>query len=180
MNILIQNSVKSEQAKIGMPAPDFTLFNERGEGWRLSKQLGRVTALLFYPKSETLVCTKQMCSLRDHWSDYIETKAVIVGISPGTADEHVGFAEHHRLPLPLLADPDRRITKIYSSHWLLPVSFTRAIVVVDAKGIIRFRRVMLRAFRPTDFQVLTAIYEAKTESVIESHQLLSKSHQDRN
>lgn len=162
-----------------MKAPDFALINEKGEEWRLSEQLGRVTALLFYPKSETLVCTKQMCSVRDHWTDYLETRAAVVGISPGTANELQSFAEHHRLPMPLLADPDRRVTKIYSSHWWMPVSLTRAIVVIDPRGFIRFQRVMLRAFRPTDFQVLAEIYAAKTQSLLESHQALSKSRAER-
>lgn len=120
--------------RVGAPAPDFSLINERGEEWRLSDKRGRVIALLFYPGDETLVCTRQMCSVRDHWAEYVETGAEIVGISRGTIESHQHFADRHRLPLSLLADPEGAVTKTYSSHPLLPSWATRALTVIDAKG----------------------------------------------
>ena len=68
---------------VGMRAPDFELSLRRGStngGFRTT--IGNVGVLLFYPQNETLVCTKQLCSVRDNWQDYLETKAEIVGISP--------------------------------------------------------------------------------------------------
>ena len=129
--------------EVGTKARDFVLKNQQGEDWRLSSCLGRVVALLFYPRNETLVCTKQLCSVRNNWNDYLETKATIVGISPGTIEEHIQFGKRYRLPLSLLADTDRNITKRYGLHWFFPISFTRAIVVIDAKGYIRTQRIML-------------------------------------
>lgn len=153
-----------EKAAIGQAAPDFELRTDDNQNWRLSDSLGRVTVLLFYPQNETLVCTKQLCSVRDHWSDYLATKASIVGISPGTPDEHRSFSKSRKLPIPLLADPDRATTKIFAQHWLFPVSLTRAIVVIDAKGVIRNRDIMLRAFRPSDQKIITDIYAARVDA----------------
>lgn len=152
-------------AAVGEKAPDFELESESGEPWRLSAQTGKVIALLFYPKDETLVCTRQLCSVRDNWSEYLQTRAVVVGISPGTADEHRAFGSHHRLPIPLLADVDRSVTETYAFHWLLPTLLTRAIVIVDAKGMIRSRKVLPRMFRPTDRSVITAIYAARADAL---------------
>lgn len=157
-------------AKIGEKAPDFALKDEKGNVWRLSDQLGRVTAILFYPKNETLVCTKQLCSLRNNWSEYLETKAVVIGVSPGTVEDHQEFAKKYKLPLPLLVDIERKITGIFSKHWLYPVSFTRGIVVIDAKGIIRTKKIMLRAFRPTDRSVITAIHAARADALYDSYE----------
>lgn len=164
MNFL-EDSDESAPLKIGEKAPDFILETEKGEKWRLSDQFGKVTALLFYPQNETLVCTRQLCSVRNHWADYLDTKASIVGISPGTSVENLHFSENHGLPLPILADNDREITKIYGSHWLLPIQLTRAVVVVDAKGCIRHRQVMLRVFRPTDKSVIANIYAGRTDFI---------------
>jgi peroxiredoxin Q/BCP len=162
---LKNDSDDSIAAKIGEKAPDFALNDEKGNEWRLSDHLGQVTAILFYPKNETLVCTKQLCSLRDNWSEYLETKAVVIGVSPGTVEEHREFAKRYRLPLPLLVDTGRKITEIFSKHWLYPLSFTRGIVVIDAKGIIRTKQIMLRAFRPTDRSVITAIHAARADAL---------------
>lgn len=118
-------------------------------------------ALLFYPGNETLVCTRQLCSVREHWNEYLATGAEVIGVSPNTEENHLKFAERHNLPLSLLADVDGSITKTYSQHWCLPSWMTRTLVIVDAKGIIRCRKIMLRAFRPTDKAALAAIYMAQ-------------------
>lgn len=161
--------------EIGAVAPDFTLETINRESWTLSEHLGKVVALLFYPKDETLVCTKQLCSVRDNWDDYVKTKAVIVGISPGTVEEHAQFAQHHRLPIQLLADSDSKVTDLYIRKGWLPVWFMRAIVVIDAKGIIRSHTQMLRARRPSDYAVISQIYSAQTDRHIDKyHELLSQ------
>lgn len=173
LNITVNDSGDGfECLKVGAAAPDFSLTDEQGNGWRLSEHAGNVVVLLFYPQNETLVCTKQLCSVRDNWSKYLETKAEIVGISPGTPDEHRGFGESRKLPIPLLADPDRDITQIYGKHWLFPINFTRAVVVLDAKGIVRNRDVMLRAFRPSDEQIITDIYHARGDALLETRNAL--------
>jgi peroxiredoxin Q/BCP len=158
---------------VGEAAPDFELLTNTGETWRLSDQVGSVVALLFYPGDETLVCTKQLCSVREHWDDYLSTKATVIGVSPGSPDQHSVFAEKHKLPIQLLADEDRSVTETYGSHWLFPTSFMRAIVIVDAKGIVRTRRAMLRAFRPTDRSVITSIYAARADAFSDKYEELT-------
>lgn len=171
---------KDSPIAVGRKAPDFVLFTEKGAEWRLSEQFGKVTALLFYPKNETLVCTRQLCSLRDHWAEYLETKASVVGISPDTSEENLYFSQTHSLPLTILADGDRAITRIYGSHWLLPIQLTRAVVIIDAKGFVRHREVMLRAFRPTDKSIIASIYAARTEFIYEHFKYILKESKERN
>jgi peroxiredoxin Q/BCP len=159
---------------IGEKAPDFCLKTETGEDWFLSAHEGNVVALLFYPQDETMVCTRQLCSVRDHWQAYLKTKAQIIGVSPGTSSQHKKFSDKYKLPITLLADADRSVTETYSFHWFFPTSFTRGIVVIDAKGFIRSRKVMLRAFRPSDGSVIASIYRARTDLLEEKYQSLRK------
>jgi len=133
-----------------------------GNEWRLSDQLGKVVVLLFYPGDETPICTRQMCSVRDRWEDYAATGAEVVGISTNTVDSHKSFAEHHHLPLRLLADVDRRIADLYGAQSLIPGKVARSVFVIDANGIIRRRDVRpLGLFRPRDDDVLAAIRKAQ-------------------
>ncbi len=162
-----QSNTSIESVKIGDRAPDFELISDSDSRWRLSDHDGNVRVLLFYPQNETLVCTKQLCSVRDHWREYLETKAEIVGVSPSSPNENIEFSQRRSLPMPLLADPGRVVTGIFSRHWIYPIQLTRAIVVIDAHGIVRTRMVMLRAFRPKDDDVITAIYAARIDALNE-------------
>lgn len=156
------DSNQLQRAKIGEIAPDFILKSSAGGEWQLSQHRGKVIALVFYPQDETLVCTQQLCSLRDHWSEYLATGAEIIGISAGTIEEHILFSKHHHLPIPLLADSGSIVTKAYSHNWL-PTGLTRAIVVINPDGVVFFRKLMLSVFRPNDDEVIAMIMYAQTQ-----------------
>jgi peroxiredoxin Q/BCP len=149
-------------AAVDQPAPDFTLRDERGEEWRLSGQRGRTVVLLFYPKDETPVCTKQLCSVRDNWEAYRETGAEVAAISTDTVESHKRFAENRKLPMRLLSDPRGEVSKLYGASSWLPGRAARAVVVVDAGGVVRHHKVQpLSLFRPSDAEVLDAIRAAQ-------------------
>jgi thioredoxin-dependent peroxiredoxin len=148
-------------AEVGRPAPDFALRDGDGNDWRLSDRRGRVVVLLFYPGDETPVCTRQMCSVRDHWEDYVATGAEVVGVSTDSVESHKRFAEHHQLPLRLLSDPGRRVAEMYGAKSWLPGRAARSVVVIDAEGRVRHNKAQaLSLFRPKDDEVLAAIRDA--------------------
>jgi peroxiredoxin Q/BCP len=148
-------------AKEGSSAPDFALQDSQGETWRLSDQRGKVVVLLFYPGDETPICTRQMCSVRDRWEDYAGTGAEVVGISTDSVESHKNFAEHHKLPLRLLADIDRKVADLYGAQSLIPGKVARSVFVIDPNGVIRYRDVRpLGLFRPKDDEIIQAIREA--------------------
>lgn len=145
---------------VGNRAPDFALRDGSGRSWRLSDHRGKVVALVFYPRDETAVCTKQMCSMRDRWGDYESTGAEVVAISMGSVESHKNFAEHHNLPQKLLADERGEVSRLLDLKSLLGVP-KRAVVVIDGEGIIRFRKVVFPVFRPSDDEVIAAIRDAQ-------------------
>lgn len=148
--------------KEGTAAPDFALPDSQGQTWRLSDQRGKVVVLLFYPGDETPICTKQMCSVRDRWEDYVATGAEVVGISTDSVESHRNFTEHHDLPLRLLADTDRKVADLYGAQSLIPGKVARSVFVIDAKGLVRYRDVRpLGLFKPKDDDTIKAIREAQ-------------------
>jgi peroxiredoxin Q/BCP len=150
------------EAQEGQSAPDFALHDGDSSEWRLSDHQGKVVVLLFYPGDETPICTRQMCSVRDRWEDYLATGAEVVGLSTNSVDSHKNFAEHHDLPLRLLADVDRKVADLYGAQSLIPGKVARSVFVIDGKGIIRYRDVRpLGLFRPKDDDIIAAIREAQ-------------------
>ena len=147
----------------GSKAPDFALLDGAGETWRLSDHRGKVVVLLFYPGDETPICTRQMCSVRDRWEDYAATGAEVVGISTNTVESHKSFAEHHQLPLRLLADVDRKVADMYGAQSLIPGKVARSVFVINREGVITYRDVRpLGLFKPKDDDTIRAIKSASS------------------
>ena len=149
--------------KKGDAAPDFLLKDGDGLDWRLSTQRGKTVVLLFYPGDNTPVCTKQLCSVRDNWDQYVESGAEVIGISTDSAESHGSFSEKYNLPLKLLADVGGTVAGLYDVKSWLPGRSARAVFVIDKDGIIRHRGVQpLSIFRPKDEDILEAIKNANT------------------
>jgi peroxiredoxin Q/BCP len=143
---------------IGDTAPDFTLPDGNGNDWTLSEHRGTVVVLMFYPGDDTPVCTKEMCSVRDHWSDYQATGAEVIGISANSVASHEKFAEKYSLPLRLLADEKGEVRDKYGARSVLPGRTARAEFVIDPQGKITYRKIRpIGLFRPADEGILRAI-----------------------
>lgn len=128
--------------EIGTAAPDFVLDGTSPEGrqsYVLSDLRGRPVVLAFYPGDETPVCTRQLCSYQDDLGRFAEFDALVLGISPQNLDSHERFAARRGLTFPLLADPDKTVARLYGVTGTLGIK--RAVFVVDADGIVRWRHV---------------------------------------
>ena len=146
---------------IGTHAPDFTLTDGDGNSWTLSNYIGHTVVLLFYPGDNTPVCTMQLCSVRDHWSEYQATGAEVVGISTDSVESHKDFAEKKQLPLRLLSDLGGKVSAMYDMKSWLPGRSARGVVVIGKDGKIAYHKVQaVSLFKPSDQDVLTAIKAA--------------------
>ena len=98
---------------LGDPAPDFVLPSDTGKAVRLSEFRGKRVILYFYPKDDTTGCTAQACGFRDHYPEILERNAVVLGVSPDSAESHRKFKTKYNLPFVLLADADHRVAQSY-------------------------------------------------------------------
>jgi peroxiredoxin Q/BCP len=139
--------------ELGERAPDFELPGTGGYNFRLAEHRGRWVVLAFYPGDFTPVCTRQFCAYRDAADRLDELDAEVVGISPQSIDSHERFRAKHRLTVPLLADPERRVIRAYGV--LGPAGMVRrSIFIVDPDGIVRYRKVALLGLHYQDVERL--------------------------
>ena len=123
---------------VGDKAPEFQLSDQAGRKVALADFRGqKAVVLYFYPKDETPGCTKEACSFRDSYEDFVKAGAEVIGVSGDSIDKHKSFAEHHRLPFTLLADEGNKLRKAYgvpATLWILP---GRVTYVIDKQGVVR-------------------------------------------
>jgi thioredoxin-dependent peroxiredoxin len=124
--------------QVGDKAPDFTLPSQAGEQVRLSDRLGeRIVVLYFYPKDETVGCTKEACAFRDSYEVLAEAGAEVIGVSSDSVDKHAAFAGHHELPFTLLSDQGGQVRKSYAVPATLGLLPGRVTYVIDRAGTVR-------------------------------------------
>ena len=127
--------------QVGDRAPEFTASTQDGRTIRLADYREKqAVVLFFYPKDNTAICTREACSFRDAREEIVGLYgAEVVGVSRDTPDSHARFIAKHRLPFPLVSDPDGSITKAFDAQMLggiIPVS-RRVTYVVDGEGVVR-------------------------------------------
>jgi peroxiredoxin Q/BCP len=129
--------------KPGDKAPDFTLLDQNGEPFSLSKSLKKREAwhlVYFYPKADTPGCTTQACGLRDILGDIGDT--VVVGISPDKPAKQKRFDDKYSLGFPLLADEDHSVAEAYgawgerSMYGRKYMGIIRSAFLVDENGVL--------------------------------------------
>jgi len=91
--------------KTGDKIPPFSLTDQNGHNFNIDSLLSKKSMVIyFYPKYETAGCTKQACAFRDHYQDFKDAGAEVIGISSDSEESHGSFADHHNLPFILLSD----------------------------------------------------------------------------
>ena len=125
-----------------LQAPNFTLQNENGEQVSLQDYKGKNVILYFYPKDLTPGCTTQACDFRDHYEDFSDLNAVILGVSLDDAAKHTRFIEKHGLPFSLLVDSEHEVAQSYGV-WTLKKNFgkeymgiERTTFLINEQGIV--------------------------------------------
>ena len=127
-----------ERVTAGSVAPDFTLPSQSGEMVSLGDFLGtRPVVLFFYPKDNTLGCTKEVCAFRDSFEEFGKLDAEVIGISSDSVDSHRGFAEKHKLPFTLLSDEGGKVRRLYGVPNTFGIFPGRVTYVIDEDGIVR-------------------------------------------
>jgi len=64
---------------VGDAAPDFELYTDQNEPWRLSNHLDTPVLLLFFPGAFTSVCTTELNSVSNDLGRFQD--ATVVGVS---------------------------------------------------------------------------------------------------
>ncbi len=144
--------------KIGETAPLFEAESTKGT-IKLGDYTGKQpVVLIFYPKDETPICTKQLCAVRDSKKQYAQYNALVLGINPGSLEEHQRFSAKFLYDFPLVADKDENIRKKFDvgKQFLPFLGQQRIVFAISKAGKIIYAR---KGNRPTS-EILQALEQA--------------------
>ena len=129
--------------KEGDKAPSFTGKDQDGKKISLSDYKGKMLVLYFYSEAGSPTCTIESCNLRDNYGLLKKKGFEVAGVSPDDEKAQKKFEIKYKLPFPLIADNDNKITSAYGV-WDMKKLFGREYMgilrttfVIDGKGIIR-------------------------------------------
>jgi thioredoxin-dependent peroxiredoxin len=147
---------------VGDTAPDFALASTDGPISLSERLRDGAVLLVFFPKDNTLVCTKQLCNYRDHLSSFESLNVELLAINDDSIATHRAFAEKHKFPFPLCSDPERRVCNAYGALgdlWKL----RRVLVLVGEDGRVWWRHSELRVFYRSASELERVIRELRAE-----------------
>ena len=140
--LTVSTEAKAQSAKtelvVGDKMPAFSLMDQNGKTFNSADYVGKsVLVIYFYPKDESMVCTKEACSFRDSFEDFTKAGAKVIGINAGTVASHKSFADHYKLPFTLLSDPDNKVYTLFGVKNKMFMT-GRETFVIDLHGKIGF------------------------------------------
>ena len=125
----------------GQYSPDFTLEDQDGNTVHLFDYRGHhKVVLVFYPGDDTPTCTKQLCELRDTWSELQKEKVKVFGVNQAGRASKKKFEQNHNFPFPLLSDPGALVSREFQSAMPGITLTLRTVYVVGEDGKILFSR----------------------------------------
>ncbi len=131
-------AVKNKELKVGDKIPNFKLQDQDGKLFTSSDYIGKNTMVIFfYPKDESLVCTKEACSFRDNYADFQKAGTIILGINGGSIESHKSFQQKDKLPYRLLSDTNNEVIKSFGVPNKMFMT-GRKTFVIDRQGKIVF------------------------------------------
>ncbi|SFL26984.1 peroxiredoxin Q/BCP [Paenibacillus sp. 1_12] len=144
---------------IGQKAPSFNAESTQGP-MHLSDYFGKQpVVLIFYPKDETPICTKQLCAVRDSKAEYAKYNALVLGVNPGSLADHKQFSQKFLYDFPLISDQGDLIRHLYDVGKVFLLGQQRCVFVIDKNGTIVYAK---KGNRPTK-EILEALEQQQAQ-----------------
>ena len=129
--------------KEGDKAPIVSGKDQNGIKVYLGDYKGKKLILYFYSEAGSPTCTIESCNLRDNYSLLKQKGFEVLGVSPDDEKTQKKFEIKYKLPFPLIADNENKITALYGVHDMKKLfgreymGILRTTFVIDEKGVIR-------------------------------------------
>jgi peroxiredoxin len=123
----------------GEKVRNFRLSDEEGKVFDLFENLNMNILLVFYPKDNSYICSKQLTDYSGNIDAFERYSIKIVGINDGSSGEHSLFCTEKNLNITLLSDPDLEVAKQFSALYPFNI-LKRKLVLISTSAEIIFEK----------------------------------------
>lgn len=113
--------------EVGDRFPEFRLKDENDEELDSSSLDGVRYVIYFYPKDNTLGCTKEAEEFSASIGQFMMRNIPVIGVSKDSVESHRRFIDKHQLRVKLLSDPDHELMEKVGA-WGTKVSYGKETV----------------------------------------------------
>ena len=96
--------------------PHLQVKTRMGKRWHCQITKGKSLYFIFIQKPVSPTCTIESCNLRDNYSLLKKNGFEVLGVSPDTEEKQKKFKIKYKLPFPLMADAENKVTGTYGVH----------------------------------------------------------------
>lgn len=143
-------NIYCSKAKVGKPAPDFTMFttadmDKLQSKVSLSDYRGKWLVLFFYPLDFTFVCPTEITALSDRYEEFVDLGADVLGVSVDSVYSHRAWINTPReknglagLKFPLASDITKQVSRDYGVLVEEEGVALRGLFIIDPDGILQY------------------------------------------
>ncbi|MEJ2506872.1 MAG: redoxin domain-containing protein [Ignavibacteriaceae bacterium] len=143
-------------------APNFRLKDQNGNEFELYNNLDQKVLLVFYPKDNSPVCTKQLNNYNQNMSEFNELGIRVVGVNVENTKSHSAFCENLELNFILLSDVDKVVSKLYNAVNLFGIN-KRKIVLINTDKKIMFEKTVLPFYYLNSDKIIQEVKACKLD-----------------
>jgi len=127
---------------VGTIAENFILNDQDGYTFNLYENLDEPILLVFYPKDDSPVCTKQLSNYQEQFQLLKNAGLKLVAINTGSESSHKSFCSKLMLKFPILADTTKSVSRQFNALNIFGIN-KRKLVLINRNKRIEFEKSVL-------------------------------------
>jgi thioredoxin-dependent peroxiredoxin len=121
---------------VGDTVENFVLKDQNDNDFNLYENLDKLVLLVFYPKDNSPVCTKQLTNYNLNKTKFEEHGIEVIGINPESYESHTSFCNSIGSNLKILSDSKKEIVKRFEALNFLGITKRKLVLIGKNKKIL--------------------------------------------
>lgn len=130
---------------VGDTVDNFQLIDQFSNEFDLYSNLDKDVLIVFYPKDETAVCTRQLVDYSSNQEELDKYGIKIVGLNIDPVESHNSFCSNNKIDFPILSDNEKKVSKTFDALNILGKN-KRKLVLVGRDKKVKFIKSTLPVF----------------------------------